>query len=945
MGGHATVSNTAQKINNLQVQKSSFGVPVAIGWGRNRVNPNLIWYGAFNAVATTTSSSSGGKGGKVSQSQTTYTYFASLILLLGEGSMPSIRTVFRDKEVFTTGGTTALAQAGLSLAAGAVAQSVWGYLTTNFPSQAINYSELAYVYGANYQIGDNAGLQNHSFEVDFAIQMAGGADADPSLIVADFLSNTRYGVPQWTSALTGSLTLFQNYTLANNLLLSPLIDQQMAARDIIIEWLRATNCDAFWSEGVLKFGTYGDAAATANGQTYTPYLTPYYDFTTDDFIPSSANSDPVDYIEGTPADRKNTIQVEFLDRAKQYNTNIVTATDLADVDQYGSNKDPSPISLHSICDATIAQHAAQLILQRLLYVRGTYTFTVPQDYVLLDPMDLVTITDATLALSRKLVRIKTIKEDGAGNLTMECEPMNVGTAAAALRTPAGGSGYAPNYAADPGDVSVPFIFNPPVALTAGEPRSYAAVAGINPNWGGCNIWTSIDGTNYQMIGTQYGASRYGVLSAALAAGSDPDTVNTCSVDLTVSHGVLNSATLADVNASTTMFLIGSELMAYETATLGAAYHYNLTYLRRGVLTTAVAAHANAAPWVRLDQNVFQFPYLSTQAGQTVYVKFQSFNVYGGATRDISLCTAYSFIPNPVNAPAPESMAWSGAGTTFTAGTSSIPGILMTGACDNPDAEAMHFYFRVNGTSVWRPAGGLVSRNVTQVEITNLTAQTAYDVAVSNVVGGAEGALLSVGTFTSGFAQAPSTGPTSGTVLYSTTTPGSFSYTIPAGITSVKLHRYGGGGGGGGAGPSYGDFFGGGGGQYILDTVTVTAGQVITGSIGGGGGPGGFDDFAAGGTGGATTISAPGGLSGASPGYGGDRLSPGSGGAGGTGGTVVNGSAAAGTGYAGGASGGPYGQAGASAYAGAGAAPGAGGAGGFTGVGGNGGNGGVWIVVT
>ena len=42
---------------------------------------------------------------------------------------------------------------------------------------------------------------------------------------------------------------------------------------------------------------------------------------------------------------------------------------------------------------------AQTILQRELYVRTKFTFKLSWEYCLLDPMDIVTITDANLGLS------------------------------------------------------------------------------------------------------------------------------------------------------------------------------------------------------------------------------------------------------------------------------------------------------------------------------------------------------------------------------------------------------------------------------------------------------------------------------------------------------------------------------------------------------------------
>ncbi|MFH4317224.1 hypothetical protein WAI88_22900, partial [Acinetobacter baumannii] len=42
---------------------------------------------------------------------------------------------------------------------------VWGYLASKHPDQAVHYPYLGYVACANYDLGGNASLSNHNFEV------------------------------------------------------------------------------------------------------------------------------------------------------------------------------------------------------------------------------------------------------------------------------------------------------------------------------------------------------------------------------------------------------------------------------------------------------------------------------------------------------------------------------------------------------------------------------------------------------------------------------------------------------------------------------------------------------------------------------------------------------------------------------------------------------------
>ncbi|HWN05563.1 MAG TPA: hypothetical protein VNO53_00245 [Steroidobacteraceae bacterium] len=96
-----------------------------------------------------------------------------------------------------------------------------------------------------------------------------------------------------------------------------------------------------------------------------------------------------------------------------------------------------------------------------------------------------------------------------------------------------------------------------------------------------------------------------------------------------------------------------------------------------------------------------------------------------------------------------------------------------------------------------------------------------------------------------------------------TTPGSYIYTVPAGVTSIQVAAVGGGGGGGGlSGVGLGQP--GGAGAVVVSTLSVTAGQSLNLVVGGGGGDGadgpadgggGYTCGAGGGGGGSSNIDA------------------------------------------------------------------------------------------
>lgn len=693
MGGKST-STSSPKLNGIAVQSSVLGIPLAVGWGRTRIKANLLWYNAFTAIPHVTKQS-GGKGiGGGKSTNTTYTYTASLIMGLCEGPIQGVRSIYRDKSVFTNGATTALAQAGLNLALGTPGQSTWGYLTSIHPTQALGYSGIAYTYAQDYDLNDTATLPNHTFEVDFAIQMAGLADADPRDIIVDVLTNANYGVSGWGAGLIGDLSDYSLYCRSNNLLLSPALESQVSASEFITEVMAATNCEPVWSEGVLKVRTYGDAPATGNGVTWTPDLTPAYDLTEDDFVGG------VSLEIRDQSDAYNVVQVEFLDRANQYNVAIATADDLANVVQFGERK-ADPETWRGICDAAIAKKSAELLLNRTLYRRDLYRFTLPWDYALLEPMDYVTLTTISdgLSLTRQLVQMVSIEENEDGELSCEAEGVMAATTSPALYPSHSASGYSPNLDVAPGNVSTPIIFNAPTSLTGGDPQVWCAVSSTSANWGGANVFISFDNIAYTNIGRIDGPARYGVTTNTLATGTDPDTVNTVGVTLATSRGTLGAATAAEVAAEASLCYLDGELIAYRDATLTGANAYTLGYLRRGLRGTPIAAHASGSQFARLDDAIFKFSYPDTNIGDTIYIKFQSFNVFGRAAQDISTLSPYTVNTSPAVAlPEPVTgLALAGTGGTTWSGS-------QINVMCNASARATSYrfdFYKFDGTTLLR----------------------------------------------------------------------------------------------------------------------------------------------------------------------------------------------------------------------------------------------------
>jgi len=327
----------------------------------------------------------------------------------------------------------------------------------------------------------------------------------------------------------------------------------------------------------------------------------------------------------------------------------VEARDQSQIELYGPLVG-STIQAHELCDEiNIGPVVAQTILQRQLYVRAHFTFKLSWEYCLLDPMDVVTITDANLGLSGYPVRITSIEEDDKGLLTVAAEELTVGVSTPTLYPNASTTSSVPNRGATPASVNAPLIWEPPPALTGGTPQIWVGASGgsngaVDPYWGGARVWVSVDDVAYSQVAAITQPLRQGVLSAALPAASGWDATNTLSVSLVESGATLSGASAAAVQQGATRALVDSEILAYESATLAGANAYALTGLQRDLYGSTGAAHAAGAPFARLDDAVVVYDLPASDVGATLYFKFQSFNVFGGGLQDLSTCVAYPFTP-------------------------------------------------------------------------------------------------------------------------------------------------------------------------------------------------------------------------------------------------------------------------------------------------------------
>lgn len=242
-------------------------------------------------------------------------------------------------------------------------------------------------------------------------------------VLQDMITNTARGLGRPLAEVVvdvgqdGSVnSSARRYVGADALKLSPALTTQKSLLEWIDEILASSNLDCVWSEGKFKVLPLCDTTVVGTSVTYTPCVTIRKAFGPDNILGDGPNR--ITLTQKPPAETYNICPVEFLaretpsstDPGYRYQPDQVEDPDPASVDEIGTMR-AEPVALHMICDRDTAQKVSRIRAQRSSNILNTYTWrTTFRDGALLEPLDLVTLTDDHFGLSNTVVRIKSIKE-------------------------------------------------------------------------------------------------------------------------------------------------------------------------------------------------------------------------------------------------------------------------------------------------------------------------------------------------------------------------------------------------------------------------------------------------------------------------------------------------------------------------------------------------------
>lgn len=691
--------NTIPEVTGLQIQTAVNTVPIGIGYGCPRVPMNIIYANGFRSVKQ---KAGGGGKGSISGSKsevTGYKYYATFIGALAEGPLEStgVIAMFENQKVYTP--ATLPAGKSITLFMGDSTQIAWSVISDKWPEDARAYRYTSYLGFNDYELDGSATIPQLNFIIQARFQATCPLyrytapdtstwlfDADPALCINDFLTDPIYGVA-FPEAYIGYDTLFttpdgfdldigdatlSTYCQAVGFGWSTIINNQEPASSILDRWLKNLVIAPIWTGVELKFipycdskvstnPGYDDEKATVAKKYYTPAITPWFNLNDGDYLQAeNADEDPVTLNRVDPWEVKNTVRVTFRDRYNYFNDNVAEAKDEIAATDFGPRVDRlGPADEFTLM--AYASNAAQMQLQRNMSVKNRGSLTLGPQWCILEPMDVLTVTDAVLGLDQYPIRVTKIEEDEKGALKIEFEEFRAGSMQATIYDRQQNQAPVPtNTVIAAPSINDPIIFEPTHELLAAEGKSNPtirmAISGgpggiFDPNWGGSDIYISLDNVTYDKFGTVSAPSDMGVTSNSLPAysGGNPDDTDTLQVSLFESDGSLTSVSPAAAASGVSLVVIVEpdgtfELLSYTNALLLGLNQYALTGLYRGLYGTQACAHSPNSWFAKVDGLMFEMPLQNAYIGKTLYAKFPSFNIFGLGNQTLDQAQVYQYTP-------------------------------------------------------------------------------------------------------------------------------------------------------------------------------------------------------------------------------------------------------------------------------------------------------------
>lgn len=381
-----------------------------------------------------------------------------------------------------------------------------------------------------------------------------------------------------------SLDLCRKQCRAAGLWGSLTMNSQKKASEWLADLYLCMNSAFVWSGFTGKSIPYSEVSNAGNGAIYTAPTAsgPIASLTPSDMIGTETES-VVSVERKAVVDRPNLLRIQHPNRPDTYNPVVVSQPEIGSLSLFGLRY-ATPKELPMIQRVAVSRMVLGIMVRRQSYIVNTYKFKLQAKWKLLEPMDLVTITDPLLGINQLPVRIISVEEDKDYNLNVQAEDFIYGVHAP---NPVPVTENVPNSlptSTIPLPVNAPIFLEPPGILTGVTPdQLWILVSDSDPNYGGCEVYMSVDGgASYSLFSVINGNATTGLTTNLWPQALDPDTTNNLSVDLTESRGALAQYSVQQEDQFLYPYYVSGgggvypfEIMTYATANLTGLYQYML----------------------------------------------------------------------------------------------------------------------------------------------------------------------------------------------------------------------------------------------------------------------------------------------------------------------------------------------------------------------------------
>lgn len=614
------VTTRADRISNFQATTCDYGTAVLDIFGTTRVAPNVInWQDFYSREIRKTV-----KSGKSKSTTINYRYYVYLELALGETITDIGKIWVGDTMYQSLGAANGSGGTGFPLELKKDG-GVSNYMATKHPDKAVDYQHLAYLHspsGGNASgtyLGENsASVPSYGIEVKGALLATGdGIDANPADVILYILKKLGIynGVDPEETIISG-IGNFRKYCKANDLLISSPSGEtsQKKAQEIIKDICTLTDAYFFWSNNKFKIRVKDNRQIN----DWRPNNTVVYDLGPDDML-LQADGACVAFSRKDSSEVYNRFTVEFCNRSNSYENETVSYELSNDISKTGLRQMSTQNALY-FYKKERAIKVCQMLARKNERERNKYTIKLDWAYCILEPGDLITLTDPIIGLNKQIAMVDTVTEAKDGSITVECLQYVDGNYNAGIIDVSGSNYNYVDYNIEPSNTDRPIIFQPPSAATLSGNEIWIALRGTDNTWGGCNILVANQDANYQSLGQYRMSSSYGTLAADMAS-SNADSFTA------IINGDFDNVTTLDAQNANSMMWIDGECLSYTTVRKNSNGTWTFAGLIRGQYNTNIVAHRSGSTVVSCDGALYTIELTKKDIGRQLYFKFPSVNVF------------------------------------------------------------------------------------------------------------------------------------------------------------------------------------------------------------------------------------------------------------------------------------------------------------------------------